>query len=101
MRQFSQYPSVSSYTIHRDLLPPPRSRPVKRTVLDDLIDLAKRMEVNDAVIVKPCDAQMLRIILITLGFECITDGYHCDVRGHTLLFKIAKPPTEPPLNWEI
>jgi hypothetical protein len=89
------------YTIRKDLRPPPRSRPFKRTSLDGLIELAKQMEVNDAIIVKPCDAQMLRIILITLGFECITDGYHCPTFGHTLLFKIAKPPSEPPLNWEI
>ena len=89
------------YTIRKDLIPPPRSRALRRTSLENLIDLAKQMEVNDAVVVRLCDAQMLRIILITLGFECLTDGYHCPVPGKTLLFKIAKPPTEPPLNWDI
>lgn len=89
------------YTIRKYLVPPPRSRPLKRTVLEDLIDLAKRMDVDDGVIVKSSDAQLLRIILITLGFECITDGWNCPERGKTILFKIAKTPSEPPLNWEI
>lgn len=88
-------------TILKNLRLPPRSRALKRTSLENLIELAKEMEVNDAVIVRCCDAQTLRIILLALGFECITDGYHCPERGKTLLFKIAKLPIEPPLNWEI
>jgi len=68
----------------------PIGRPVKRQKLDDLIKLAQTMEVGDAAILSNSEAQSFRTILNALGFDCVTDGYRCEVRGKTLAFKLKR-----------
>jgi hypothetical protein len=67
----------------------PAARPAHRKVLNELVALASRMEVGDAVALKLSDAQLLRIILAAQGFDCVTDGWHCEENGKTLVFKLA------------
>ena len=56
-------------------LKPPVGRPVRRTSLDDLVDLANIMVVGGAALLTQSQAQTFRIILAAQGFHCVTDGY--------------------------
>ena len=79
-----------TYRIVVGMSPPVASRPLTRNSLDGLIELAKKMDRGDAAILSQSEVQTFRIILIALGFRCITDGYRCDVVGKTLAFKLSK-----------
>jgi hypothetical protein len=68
----------------------PIGRPIKRTSLDDLIELAREMKVGDAVPLTLSESQTFRVILNALGYRCLTDGYRCEVPGKILTFKLSK-----------
>lgn len=68
---------------------PPIGRPLKRTSLDQLIEIANQMKVGDAVPLTLSEAQTFRVILAAQGFKCFTDGYRCQQRGKILAFKLA------------
>jgi hypothetical protein len=90
-----------TYTVVKGITPPLPSRPLKRTSLDGLLEVAQRMEVGDAVVMRSAEAQVFRYLLFALGYHCITDGYRCTVRGCTLAFKLPGLNTPPPINWDI
>lgn len=77
-----------SYEIHKGKIP--GARPRKRTKLDQLITLAKEMQVGDSVHLPYSEAQTFRVIVATLGFDCITDGWQSQVKGQTLVFKVDR-----------
>ena len=77
-----------SYEIIKGLSSPAPSHPLQRTSLDDLVTLAKRMEVGDAVHLTPSGAQTFRIILIALGFCCEFDTLRNKEHGMILVFKL-------------
>ena len=78
----------------------PTGRPAKRQNLNALVALAREMQPGDAVALRLSDANVMRIILVAQGFDCVTDGYACTERGKILVFKLATPrPQE--LTYEI
>lgn len=91
---------MSIYRIEKGLVPPP-GRDTRATVLPRLIELADVMEVGDAVALVYREAQMMRTVLMAKGFKCITDGWHCDSIGRTLVFKLSPDPVEPPIDFQI
>ena len=85
------YYQINHYCVVRGAPLPHNNRVPKRTKLNDLIALAHSMKPGEAAVVSQSDGQTLRLILNAIGFDCITDGYHCEERGKTLAFKIQKP----------
>lgn len=71
-------------------LRPPIMRPPHRTKLDDLIALAASMKSGEAAVLTESEAQTFRVILNAQGFDCATDGWRCDERGKTLIFKLPR-----------
>ena len=79
-----------SYIVHKGL-PPPAGRPDKQNrsnKLPELIALAARMQMGDAVELTLSEANTLRTILLAQGFVCRTDGWRCQTRGKVLAFKL-------------
>ena len=79
----------------------PLGRPLRRGILDDLIELAESMAVGDAVMLRLSEANQFRIILAAQGWLCLTDGYACPDKRRVYAFKLWKRPTEPVLTYEI
>lgn len=84
-------PTPSKYVITKGMTPPTQSRPIKRTSLDNLIELAKKMDVGDAVALSSSESQTFRTILATLGFLGVSDSYRWPDRSKTLIFKMNRP----------
>ena len=74
---------------------------MRRVKLEELIALAKEMQPGDAVMMRVADANQFRIILITMGYACHTDGYSCPERDKIYVFKLNRAPTEPVFNYDI
>jgi hypothetical protein len=69
--------------------------------LRELIQLAKKLEVGSAVLLRLSEAQTFRIILTTLGWQCVTDSRTSPDPIRILCFKLdpdapLPTPVEPP-----
>jgi len=93
-----------NYQVRHDLKPH-SGRPLRRTALDGLVELASSMKVGDAAFLTNSEAQTFRIILAAQGFHCVSDGYLSpggSYPARTWVFKLAPPAAqEPGLNYEI
>ena len=81
-----------SYNIIKGMAPP-NMRPSRQVNLDNLVNLAREMQVGDAVSLRLSEANQFRIILAAQGFECRTDGWRCTVPGKILAFKLLREPS--------
>ncbi len=79
---------MRTFEIQKGMTHPKRRPLIHRTSLDDLIHVAKNMECGDCVALK--EANTMRIILNTLGFDCVTDGWNCPDRTKVYVFKLQK-----------
>lgn len=72
-------------------LTPPFGREPRRTTLPAMIELARKMRVGDAVVLKSCEANVLRIVLAAMGYRCLTDAWRSTDKGKLLAFKLHPP----------
>ena len=73
----------------------PKARQPKRQSLDDLIALAKRMRAKEAALLPYPQVQTFRIILATLGYDCVTDGYRTTGEPGNLIWCFKIPASSP------